>query len=91
MKNKNWFVSRAQALGALTYASEAFNCQVNLRISPISIQMDLYGHSLAELVDMESKMRAFCSDGCSMSSGHEDNPDFYWVTIEWPFPSVYFK
>lgn len=86
-KTKNSRVSKAQALGLVTYLTFNTNYHFNLCMAENSCDVTIFFNNKCEQISLEYEIRNFLVDGCSTRDVYLEDCDSYTYTIE--FPCVY--
>lgn len=82
--NKNTLVSKAQALGLMSYLTLNTEYQCSMSASRNFVDVSAHCDTLAEVQDIENIMFKFSVDGCTTTTHHNEDFTHYWVSIEFP-------
>lgn len=83
-KTKNSRVSKAQALGLVTYLTYDTDYHFTFSVSQDRCEISIFAHSGAELLSLEMELRPFIVDGCVMRSTEIQDPHSWSYNIEFP-------
>lgn len=83
-KSKNTGVSKAQALGLVTYLTYNTDYHFSLDVSTDRCDVSIFVHTGAELVSLQMELRPFIVDGCTMSTTELTETESWSYNIEYP-------
>lgn len=83
-KTKNSRVSKAQALGLVTYLMYNTDYHFVFDVSEDRCDVSIFAHTGAELLSLEMELRPFIVDGCTMRSTELPDPQCWSYNIEYP-------
>ena len=83
-KTKNSRVSKAQALGLVTYLTFNTNYHFNLTVAENSCEVCIFFESKLQQISLEYEIRNFLVDGCSTTERYLEDCDSYTYEIEYP-------
>lgn len=77
-------VSKAQALGLANYLTLLTNYHFTLSVAESFCEVTVYFKSQCEMVSLESEIRKFVVDGCTITDKYLENCESWSYTIEYP-------
>ena len=82
--NKSTIVSKAQALGLMSYLTLNTEYQCTMSSSRNFVDVSAHCDTLAEVQDIENIINKFSVDGCAIHTHHNEDFTHFWVIIEFP-------
>ena len=82
--NKNTLVSKAQALGLMSYLILNTEYHCTMSVSKNFVDLVVHCDSLAEVVHIEFLTRQFSVDGCTFESQWVEESNHFFTRIEFP-------
>lgn len=83
-KTKNTRVSKAQALGLVTYLMYNTDYHFDFDVSEDRCEVTIFVHRGAELLSLEIELRPFIVDGCTTKSTGFTDGETWSYNIEYP-------
>lgn len=81
---KNSRVSKAQALGLVTYLTYNTDYHFDFDVSQDRCDISIFAHSGAELLSLEMELRPFIVDGCTTRSTELPDSKCWSYSIDYP-------
>lgn len=83
-KTKNSRVSKAQALGLVTYLTYNTDYHFNFDVTDDRCDISIFVHTGAELLSLEMELRHFIVDGCTTRTIELTESECWTYCIEYP-------
>lgn len=83
-KKYNSNVSKAQALGLANYLTFLTNYHFTFTMAENFCDITIFFKSHCEMISLESEIRKFIVDGCTVTDRYSKENDYWSYTIQYP-------